>query len=68
MIAELMDDLSNFNEECQRMTYRRVLFPEPAMKTREFEDSKKAKDELNIRLPWIHNRDPVAFHVANMVP
>lgn len=46
------------------MTYSSVLFPAPALRSTLLMQSTRWGPKY-IRLPWIHKRDPLAFHSVN---
>jgi hypothetical protein len=43
-------------------TYERMVFPDPAIRPKYYQDVKHANIGGSLRWPWIHNRDPVSFH------
>jgi hypothetical protein len=49
------------------MANQRVLFPEPAMNGVDRQDKSTLRWK-NVRLPWIHNNESVAFHSLKMLP
>ena len=68
MIEELVRHINNLEHITEYLgtTYSSVLLPEPAVGSSSRQCKRHASSCGDIRFPWIHNKDPVAFHFLNM--
>jgi hypothetical protein len=57
-----MNELEHFNKV---MTYRSVLFPAPAVRSTSYRCRALIGSSKDVRFPWIHKSDPLAFHSVN---
>ena len=67
-MAELVENITEFERsriDTNDITHRRVLFPDPAIRTGRGQCKGHDGDGKNIRFPWIHKSDPLDFHSAN---
>ena len=65
MIEHLVGGMNNINCRHWDNTYSSILFPDPATRSRSHQCKARAYNSGNLRFPWIHKSDPVAFHSAN---
>ena len=65
MIADLVSPMNDLEWTHKAMTYKRVLFPAPAVRSTSYTCRAVIRNSKNVRFPWIHKSDPFAFHSFN---
>jgi hypothetical protein len=64
MIADLVGGMNDLECCYWDNTYSSVLFPDPAERS-SHQCKARARGWKDLRFPWIHKSDPIAFHCAN---